>query len=280
MVIRHDIDPEAYLADEKNYSSVFQILPSEGVATLIHPQWAVTAAHCVWLLIMEDFKNHPFKVNIAGVENTITDVRYPKQCSALDDVEHLYNEARQLEQDVTAEEFITKVFSKISSLAGPYDIALVKLEHPVLHTPPIPFYTQKDEVGQKAMMVGWGAFSTGDKGILDMGEDEYNDGHFRYIENYISKIRNGMLAFDFDKPNTQNVLPLEGVNGPGDSGGPMLLSTSEGVKIAGVSSYSSCATKELDKQVEQGARAMQLYDTIEHYTRISDHIDWLRSIID
>jgi len=89
-----------------------------------------------------------------------------------------------------------------------------------------------------------------------------------------------MLAFDFDKPDTPNVLPLEGINGPGDSGGPMFLSTSDGVKIAGVSSYSSCATEELDKQVEKGERAMQLYDTIEHYTRVSNHVDWLNSIID
>jgi len=279
LVIRHDIDPKAYLADEKKYPSVFQLLPGEGVATLIHPQWAVTAAHCIYLLLEKDFRNQPFKVTIADLENIITEVRYPSECSDFDEVMYLYQEARKMQQDLTSEEFVVEIFAKLTSLAGPNDIALLKLKYPVTHTKPLQFYQQKDEVGQKAMMVGWGDFSTGDKGILTTSDHNYNDGCFRYTENYISQIRNGMLAFDFDKPNTPNVLPLEGVNGPGDSGSPMFLSTPEGVKIAGVSSYSSCLTKELDKEVERKERAMQLYDTIEHYTRISDHINWLYNII-
>ncbi|MEM6429557.1 MAG: trypsin-like serine protease [Deinococcota bacterium] len=256
---------------------MFQLLPSAAVATVIDKNWAVTASHCLILLLENNFEKQPFEVVVNGFKNTIVNVAYPTACSVLDDVRNTYKKAIKEGQDVTSGVFLEPVLSKLSSLAGASDIALLQFANPVTDVEPLPLYDQQDEVGQKAIMLGWGAFSTGDKGIFD-GEENY-DGCFRHTENRISQIRNGMLAFTFDRPSSKEVLPLEGVNGPGDSGGPLLLSTSEGIKIAGVSSYSSCLTEELDKQVEQGERAMQLYDTIEHYARISDHVNWLRSII-
>ena len=68
MLIRHDIAPENYLADETDYRAIFPLFNNgkmkEGVATLINSKWAVTAAHCAVDLYKKDFENHPFLVQI------------------------------------------------------------------------------------------------------------------------------------------------------------------------------------------------------------------------
>jgi hypothetical protein len=46
IVIRHDVDDSHYLQDEDAYPAVFEIFEERGgVATLVTPQWALTAAH-------------------------------------------------------------------------------------------------------------------------------------------------------------------------------------------------------------------------------------------
>ena len=46
IVIRHDVDDALYLQDDHAHPAVFQIFERRGgVATLIAPQWALTAAH-------------------------------------------------------------------------------------------------------------------------------------------------------------------------------------------------------------------------------------------
>jgi hypothetical protein len=75
MLIRHDISPENYLADETDYPAVFPLFDNgkmkDGVATPIDSKWAVTAAHCAVDLYKKDFENHPFFVKIGGKENII-----------------------------------------------------------------------------------------------------------------------------------------------------------------------------------------------------------------
>jgi V8-like Glu-specific endopeptidase len=57
------------------YPAVFPLSDNgkmkEGVATLIHKKWAVTAAHCAVDLYKADFENCPFLVRIGGKENIV-----------------------------------------------------------------------------------------------------------------------------------------------------------------------------------------------------------------
>jgi hypothetical protein len=83
MLIRHDIAPENYLADETDYPAIFPLFNNgkmkEGVATLINSKWAVTAAHCAVDLYKKDFENHPFLVQIGSRENIIVKAIVPEQ---------------------------------------------------------------------------------------------------------------------------------------------------------------------------------------------------------
>ena len=277
MVIRHDVNPDTYLASEDDYPAVFSILPAAGVATLIDEQWAVTAAHCSYLLLRGNFENQPFEVTINGVKNVVVDAVYPPDCDAIDKARKLFRTARREGRDTTSDSFITAAFSALEKVAGPNDIALLRLEQPVTNTSPLSLYEDDDEVGQAGLMLGWGAFGTGDTGIIQGAEDY--DERFRQTRNRISQIRNAMLALDFEHPDAQGILDLEGVNGPGDSGGPLLLATDKGYKVAGVSSYSSYPTQEMDELARKGDLPIQKYGTIEHYTRVSKHLDWLRSVL-
>jgi secreted trypsin-like serine protease len=59
-------------------------------------------------------------------------------------------------------------------------------------------------------------------------------------------------------PSSALALDLEGVGGPGDSGGPAYIKTDEGLFVAGVSSYGEW-----------------LYGDFDHYARVSTHADWI-----
>ena len=88
-----------------------------------------------------------------------------------------------------------------------------------------------------------------------------------------------MLAFDFDAPNSGKALSLEGVSGPGDSGGPAFIETDEGLKVAGISSYSSYPTEKMDALAREGKLPIQAYGTVEHYTRVSQRLEWIKTVI-
>jgi len=87
MLIRHDVYPEGYVANEADYPAVFPVSDNgkmkDGVATLINTKWAVTAAHCAVDLYKQDFENHPFSVEIAGQTNIIVQVVFPEQVGSV-----------------------------------------------------------------------------------------------------------------------------------------------------------------------------------------------------
>ncbi len=71
-----------------------------------------------------------------------------------------------------------------------------------------------------------------------------------------------MLVFRFDAPGDENVTPLEGISGPGDSGGPAFLETADGLRLAGLSVASS-------------GRPKGRYGVWEFYTRVSPQVQWV-----
>ncbi|MEM9137836.1 MAG: trypsin-like serine protease, partial [Cyanobacteria bacterium P01_F01_bin.42] len=152
-----------------------------------------------------------------------------------------------------------------------YDIALLKLSGEVDHVSPIALYTGSNEVGKTVTLLGWGDYGTGDRGIAR--EQAINDGLFRQATNQIIRAEGNQLFFDFDPPESGASLPLEGVNGPGDSGGPALVESNEGYEIIGISSggYYPKGVKHDSQEGRYGWR--------EYYVRVSAMMEWIQEVI-
>ena len=75
-----------------------------------------------------------------------------------------------------------------------------------------------------------------------------------------------MLVFRLDAPEDENTTPLEGVSGPGDSGGPALIESPGVSKLAGLSVASS-------------GRPPGTYGNLEFYSRVSLDVDWIQEMI-
>ena len=246
IVIRHDTGYARYLASETSFPAVFWLEQRSArkicVATLIDRQWALTAAHCVE---ETDLQAHidragEYVVTIAGAMRGIDAVVvHPNYAFR-------YDEAHASEE---------------------VDLALLHLSEPVAVPQPLALYREHDELHQVVTLLGWGFSGLGTTGI------QHDDGRFRKAQNRISEIR-GRLRFDFDDPRRpgNEAVPLEGLPGLGDSGGPALLETSDGWRVAGIA-IGEIAPHEAPPGV-QG-----LYGAVGVYERVSDHVQWIDSVV-
>jgi hypothetical protein len=233
IVIRHDIADAAYLAKESDFPALFGIYRTkaghkECVATVISARWAATAAHCARekrLLEAAASGGKGFSVEVAGR---------------------------------TA--FIDKVIPHPSTGTGRApDLALLRFASPVSHVAPIPLYRGGDEVGRVIAMPGWGGTGNGKTGL------GVEDGLFRVAENIVDRAEDGRLRWKFDAPGPKSRgLTLEGISGPGDSGGPALVRTPQGWALAGVSSA---------QDTMGGPEG--LYGVEEVFVRISEFTGWI-----
>lgn len=202
---------------------------SGGCGTLIRPTWVVTAAHVAGASWFGDY------MDIGGQRYTVKR---------------------------------TIVHPDFSMSAGVrHDIALVELTEPVTGIEPARLYTDTDEVGKDIVFAGTGWSGTGDVGMLEghIGKDRL----MRGAQNRIEGITGNYLRFTFDEPDSKNALPLEGISGPGDSGGPALWISEGQTYLLGVSSH------------QGGGQGVQgVYGVQEYYTRISDYHDWIRESIE
>ncbi|MFT5297081.1 MAG: TonB family protein [Colwellia sp.] len=189
--------------------------------TLIAPQWVLTAAHGT--------------AYMPGKQEVI-----------------INNQTYYVEYIVEHPEFNKNNLS--------HDIALLKLDRPVLNVASTDIYTLKDEKSKHVWFVGRGDIGNGQVGITG-STDVLN-----HAENLIEKAEGLWITFDFDSPEN-NALPLEGISGPGDSGGPAFIETSTGYKVAGVSSH--------QRNNDNGEG---LYGVKEYYTRASAHVQWIENI--
>lgn len=203
IIIRHDKGYTRYIAKEVNYPQVFYVEKQYDhkvcVATLIHPRWAVTAAHCTeeTSLGVRLQRGETFPVTIA-------------------------NQISYVDRMVIHPDYEPGSLMEV-------DLALLRLSEELEFPRPVKLHDKEDELGRVVTLLGWGFFGLGTTGR------DYDNGKFRFAHNRITEAGR-RLVFKFENPMDldSGALEFEGVPGLGDSGGPALLETEQGATLAGV----------------------------------------------
>lgn len=248
IVIRHDVDDAKYRVAADEYPALVD-MPGEGHGSLVAPQWAVTAAHT--LPQHTELKQVVINGLPREVERVVIHPGYRTLPQTLID-----------QATASGEAMLIVVF-----LAASDDIALIKLSKPVTDVAPVASYRGGDEAGQVIKLIGKGATGTGDIGHDPGGP---NRTELRRAFNKVSSAYDRWLCYVFDAP--PSALPLEGVLGNGDSGGPALLQSSDQWLLAGLGSW----------KVVQGnvltARPGR-YGQVACNVRMSHYADWMDGVM-
>lgn len=144
------------------------------------------------------------------------------------------------------------------------DVALIKLKGSIKNAKPVPLYNGSDELHKEITIMGRGVSGDGSTG------PGYTDRMFRVATNRIDSVSQEWIKFRFDAPGDPYVTDLEGISGPGDSGGPAIIIEDGNPYLVGISS------NQLNQQIgiEEGR-----YGVIEYYTRISSYRKWIDQVI-
>ncbi|MBO6622391.1 MAG: trypsin-like serine protease [Balneola sp.] len=228
IVMRHDVDESEYIALAEKYAGS-SIRLNAGCGTFVLPNVILTAAHVAIVPQMGD------DVTVDGVKYKISEIIIHPE----------YEDGRSLAND----------------------IAIIILEEGVPNIELAKLYYNNDEVGKEIIFAGTGWAGTGDKGMVEGSINK--DRKMRAAQNRVDGIReDGFIRFTFDAPDSEDALPLEGISGPGDSGGPALWFDGDQAYILGVSSH-------------QDGRGMGkpegVYNVHEFYTRVSEFTDWIET---
>ena len=248
IVIRHDVDDSKYRIPASEFPALVD-MPGEGHGVLIAPQWVITAAHTI------PGHSELKQVVINGVSRDVERVV-------------MHSGYKTLPQDLidqamaSGEAMLIVVF-----LASSDDIALVKLTQPVTDVAPVAIYKDNDEPGQIVKIVGKGVTGTGATGHDPRGP---NRTELRRAFNKITSAHDRWFCYVFDKP--PSALPLEGILGNGDSGGPALIQVDDQWLLAGLASW---------KVVQGDVRTARpgLYGQTACNVRLSHYIEWIESVM-
>lgn len=143
---------------------------------------------------------------------------------------------------------------------GPHDVGLIRLREPVVGVPTISLYRGRSERGSIATIVGHGGSGTG------ASRARVEDGRTRAATSRVDSTSAAWLYVSFDAPPKGT--DLEGAPGPGDSGGPAILTVGGRAQVAGVSSAG------FDGRDGPGS-----YGAVDAFTRVSTHLAWIDSVM-
>ncbi len=260
MIIRHDINPDLYLTSPGQFPAVITVsslqvevqIAYDNIDQLIRPNLIPivqtapeyrTCCNGMGTLIRPDWV-----VSAAHIAAEIP----------LNEAIEIGGRAIAIQQIVLHPHFQNATLNK------PFaenDIALIQLKQPIKSVSPLPLYRSQDEQQQQTVLMGRGDFGNG-----LTGPDQV-DGKLRMATNRVEKVEPQWLLLKFDAPPEST--ELEGIAGPGDSGGPALLAVKTGWALAGVRSTQA-----------SGRLGEGYYGVWEYYTRISHYLNWIDSVID
>ncbi|SEB48708.1 Trypsin [Tenacibaculum sp. MAR_2009_124] len=229
LIVRHDVPDERFITLGKKYPQICHL--SDGESTLIKENWVVTAAHAAILLNEELKKGETPQV-------TIDHKQYDVEKIILHPNFHI------------SETFIEN------------DIALIRIKGNITNIPFAKLYDKQNGKGKEITIVGSGDFGTGLTGPQNW------DKITRAATNRIDEIDGQWIIFNFDNPESENTTELEGVSGPGDSGGPAFIDVDNVRYIVGVSS----------NQQDNGKEGV--YGVTEYYARINFYKKWIEKNIE
>ncbi|EDP70753.1 peptidase S1 and S6, chymotrypsin/Hap [Flavobacteriales bacterium ALC-1] len=230
LIVRHDVPDERFIELGKKYSQICHL--SDGESTLIKENWAVTAAHAA-ILLKEELENG--EIPKVSIDNKQYDV----------------------------EKVILHPNFQISNTSIENDIALIKFKGSITNIPFAKLYDKQNEKGKQITIVGRGDFGTGLTGSQNW------DKITRAATNRIDEVDGQWIIFSFDSPQSENTTELEGVSGPGDSGGPAFIDVDNVRYIVGVSS----------NQADSDSGKQGVYGVTEYYARISFYKKWIEENI-
>lgn len=248
VVIRHDVDDAKYRIDATEFPALVD-MPGEGHGVLIDRQWVVTAAHTL--------PRHAAlaQVHIDGKPRAVARVVvHPGYRTPPDGL---------IQQAMATGEAVLI----LALIAASDDIALVQLAEPVTDVAPVARYPGDAEYGQPIRIVGKGATGTGSDGHDPQGPNRTT---LRRAENTVTSAHERWFCYVFDQP--PQGLPLEGIGGNGDSGGPVLVEVDGEWTLAGLAAWKFLAG---DVRTARPGR----YGQVSCNVRLGHYREWIDAMV-
>lgn len=242
IIMRHDVPEDKYRIDPSAFPALVD-LPVEGHGVLIAPAWVVTLASAV------DGKDlHEVTINGTArpVKRIVIHPGYkptPKELYSGDATPLLLFE-RELD-----------------------DIAMIELKDPVTDVVPALLYRGQDERNEVAEIVGKGAAGNGLIGQYSMSPHR---GELRRAYTRIESAEAHWVKLQFH--SRREALPLEGMPGNGDEGGPVLI------EVHGTPTVCALMWRLYAVGPLAGYRYFA-YDDETYNTRISYYAPWIDSVM-
>ena len=143
-----------------------------------------------------------------------------------------------------------------------------RLVNPCLVNP----YKKKDEIEKTFQFSGKGATGTGLTGDIKTTK---KDKILRQGENKVTKSANQWLVYQFDRPDAEfsSALPLEAMQGSGDSGAPAIIEMNGQKYVIGLMSWQYWLGD--ISQFKSG-----LYERQAYASRVSYYIPWIKNVME